>query len=143
MIEEPVLVDTGAFIALFNANDPAHAAFSQLAMELPLGKVYTCWPVITEAAYLLRKYRAQRDALLDAVAAGEFQLLQIDCDELPAIRQVLLTYNDQDIDLADATLVYLANREAISTALATDLRHFRRFRLNSGKYFRILPTDLQ
>ena len=88
----------------------------ELARELPLGKAYTCWPVITVAAYLLRRYRQLRDALFESVSAGEFQLLQIDGNELTAIHGILSTYNDQNIDLADATLVQLADREQIAAS---------------------------
>ena len=67
MLPEPVLVDTGALIALYNANDPAHRMCSETARLLPVGKAYTCWPVITEAAYLLRKHPRQRKSLLQAI----------------------------------------------------------------------------
>jgi predicted nucleic acid-binding protein len=142
MIEEPVLVDTGALIALYNQKDPAHKAGVELAKELPLGKAYTCWPVITETAYLLRKYPQQRDAFLDAVHVGEFQLLLLDSEDLPGMQQVFATYKDQAVDLADAALVHLGNRERISTVFATDLRHFRVYRLKNGQQFRILPADM-
>jgi predicted nucleic acid-binding protein len=142
MIEEPVLVDTGALIALYSEKDPAHRACVDLARQLPLGKAYTCWPVITEAAYLLRKYPAQRDTLFDAIHAGEFQLLPLDASDLPRMREVFSIYNDQEVDLADAALVHLGNREQISLVMTTDLRHFRVYRLANEKYFRILPAEL-
>jgi predicted nucleic acid-binding protein len=141
MIEELVLVDTGALIALYNLNDPAHDICSDLVRELPLGKVYTCWPVITEAAYLLRKYARQRNAFFEAVSAGEFQLLPLDGDDLREMRNVFAAYADQTVDLTDAALVHLGNREQISSVFTTDRRHFRIYRLKNGRYFRILPTD--
>ena len=142
MVDEAVLVDAGALIALYNAKDPAHEACADVARELPVGKAYTCWPVITEAAYLLRRYSKQRSTLFAAVHAGEFQLLPLDGDELPAIEEVFTTYHDQQVDLADAALVHLGNREAISTVFATDHRHFQVYRLNNGRAFRILPADV-
>ena len=124
MIEEPLLVDTGALISLFNVNDPAHLACASLAKMLPLGKVYTCWPVVTEAAHLLRKYPAQRDALFSAVSHGDYQLLSLDSNELPAIQELIATYDDHQVDLADAALVHLGNREGIEIVFTTDRRHF-------------------
>ena len=82
MIEEPILVDTGGLIALYNQKDPAHDA------------------------------------------------------------GVELTYKDQGVDLADAALVHLGNRERITTVFATDLRHFRVYRLKNGQQSRILPADV-
>jgi predicted nucleic acid-binding protein len=143
MVDEPVLVDTGALIALYNAKDPGHGTCADVAKELPVGKAYTCWPVITEAAYLLSGYPEKRSALFDAVHAGEFQLLQLDENDLPPIAEVFSIYHDQHVDLADAALVHLGNREDISTVFATDLRHFRVYRLRNGRAFRVLPADSQ
>lgn len=142
MVDEAVLVDTGALVALYNTKDPDHEACSEVAKQLPVGKAYTCWPVITEAAYLLRRYPLQRSALFAAVYAGEFQLLPLDEGDLPAIEDVFASYHDQEVDLADASIVHLGNRESISTVFATDQRHFRVYRLNDGRTFRILPADL-
>ncbi len=141
MIEETVLMDTGALIALFNVSDPAHLACASLAKVLPLGKVYTCWPVLTEAAYLLRKYPAQRDALFSAVSYGDYQLLSLDSSDLTAIQQLIATYDDQQVDLADAALVHLANREGIEVVCTTDRRHFTIYRLANGRFFRLLPEN--
>ncbi len=70
VINEKVLVDTGPLIALFNANERQHEACSKLADNLPVGKAYTCWPVLTEAAYLLRKHPKQQRELLEVVDDG-------------------------------------------------------------------------
>ena len=69
MLSEPVLIDTGPLIALYNDRDPQHAACRELLASVPFGKAYTCWPVITEAAYMLRKRPSQRDDLLQSTIA--------------------------------------------------------------------------
>ncbi len=139
MLPEVVLVDAGALIALYNVLDPAHRACAEAAKQLPVGKAYTCWPVLTEAAYLLRKYRDQRAHLFDAVYHGEFSLLTLTSDDVPSIQDVFSTYRDQDVDLADAALVHLGNREGIEAIFTTDRRHFGMYRLQNGRSFRILP----
>ena len=48
-----VLIDTGPIVALLRRRDSQHSVCDSVAEELPL-PAYTCWPVITEAAYLLR-----------------------------------------------------------------------------------------
>jgi predicted nucleic acid-binding protein len=52
MLTEPVLIDTGPLVAYFNKRD-AHnircaSVFDDIAPPL-----ITCWPVLTEASYLL------------------------------------------------------------------------------------------
>jgi predicted nucleic acid-binding protein len=139
MLHEPVLVDTGALIALYNSRDPAHPSCSETASLLPVGKAYTCWPVVTEAFYLLRKYPRQRNSLSRAIQRGEFVILLLTSEDLPGIDEVLSKYQDQEVDLADAALVHLAGREQISTVFSTDRRHFSVYRFGDSKSFRILP----
>lgn len=139
MRPEPVLVDTGALIALYNSRDPAHRSCTETARLLPIGKAFTCWPVITEAVYLLRKHPRQRKSLLHAIHRGEFELLTLTSDDLVAIDDIISKYGDQEIDLADAALVHLGNRERISAVFSTDHRHFAVLRLDDGTSFRILP----
>jgi uncharacterized protein len=81
MLRDPILVDTGALIGLFNPNDSHHSSCISVSQLFPIGKAYTCWPVITEAMYLLRNYPKQRDGLLDAIHNGEFILLHLRREE--------------------------------------------------------------
>lgn len=142
MIVEPVLVDSGALIAIYNVNDPHHAACVEQLKTLPVGKAYTCWPVVTESAYLLRRHPAQRTKLLQAVAADEFALLPLGGKDLEGIQQVFEKYHDHEVDLADAALVHLAHREGIETVFTLDRRHFSVFRLNDRRPLRLLPDHL-
>jgi len=141
MLNEPVLVDTGALIALYNANDPYHAACALQVQSLPFGKAYTCWPVVTEAFYLLRKYPRDQQRLLDALDADEFVLLTLDRSDLQGIRDIIDKYHDQDVDLADAALVQLADREGIDVVFTIDRRHFSVYRKQDGSSFRLLPDS--
>lgn len=139
MLNEPVLVDTGAFVALYEVRDTHHQACTAQVNELPVGKAYTCWPVITEASYLLRAYPKACEQLLQTLEQGVFMLLPLTTSDLEGIRTVFATYHDQDVDLADACLVHLGNRENIETVFTLDRRHFSVYRLENGNPFRILP----
>jgi hypothetical protein len=79
---EPVLADTGPLIALCESKDPHHKACREQAKLLPVGKAYTCWPVLTEAAYRLRRYPAQRAKLFQAVREGVYILLPLDVEDM-------------------------------------------------------------
>jgi hypothetical protein len=139
MLIEPVLVDAGALIALCETNDPLHAACVEQAKLLPVGKAYTCWPVLTEAIYRLRHYPIERKRLLEAVRDGIYSLLPLDANDVDGLEAILAKYGDQEVDLADACLVHLANRERIEAVFTTDRRHFQVYRKADGKPFRLLP----
>lgn len=136
---ESVLVDTGPLIALYESKDLHHGACREQARNLPVGKACTCWPVLTEAAYRLRRYPRERAKLFEAVRDGIYVLLPLGAQDMADIEAVFRTYHDQEVDLADACLVHLANREKITRIFTLDRRHFGVFRMANGRPFELLP----
>ncbi|MBI4486067.1 MAG: toxin-antitoxin system, toxin component [Acidobacteria bacterium] len=49
-------------------------------------------------------------------------------------------YHDRGMDYADATLVHLAQREALSTVFTIDHAGFEAYRVGGRKRLRILPS---
>ena len=58
---------------------------------------------------------------------------------LPGITVILAKYADLGVQLADASLVHLANREGIDTIFTLDRRDFGVMRLAHGKRIRLVP----
>ena len=141
MLNEPVLVDTGPLIAFYSDDDAQHAACKEQMSLLPVRKAYTCWPVIVEAAYMLRRRPEQRDDLLESVGNGYLPLLRLRSNDVAQVRAILTKYHDQDIDLADACLLHLADRENIGSVLTLDRRHFGILRRVNGEMLKILPEQ--
>ncbi len=133
-------MDTGPLIALNESKDPQHWACQEQAKLLPVAKSYTCWPVITEAAYRLRRYPVERGKLFRAVRDGVFVLLTLGPHDLQGIEAVFRNYHDQDVDLADACLLHLANREKIRRIFTLDRRHFGVFRTADGNPLECYPV---
>ncbi len=81
---EPILTDTGPLVALFSEQDQHHQRFSDAltAINPPL---FTCWPVVTEAAWLLRKRPDALQKLFASFDGGLFALLLLAAADLPAI----------------------------------------------------------
>ena len=115
-----------------------HALCDAVANELSL-PTYTCWPVITEAAYLLRQTPQVVRGLLTCCDGSRFEILSLSRDDLVGIEAILSRYEDQGFDLADAALMHLANRENIDAVFTLDRRHFGLFRTARGSSLRLLP----
>ncbi|MEX0675578.1 MAG: PIN domain-containing protein [Pirellulales bacterium] len=136
-----ILIDTGPIVALLRRRDARHAVCDAAAKELTL-PTYTCWPVITEAAYLLRQSPKVVRRLLACCDGTRFEILSLVRDDLPAIEAILADYQDQGFDLADAALMHLANREGIDTVFTLDRRHFAVFQGARTGGLRLVPDGV-
>ncbi len=122
-IDEPVLVDASAIVTLADRHLPDYDGCLAVSEMLPLDKTFISWPVVTEAAYLLRNKRHHRAKLLEGVENGSLELLQLTSDDIAAVEAVIDKYDDEEVDLADAAIVHLANREEIRAIFTLDRRH--------------------
>ena len=103
--------------------------------------MFSCWPVITEAVWLLRAYPAAVQQLLRSIGNGFVELLPLDSAEAKFVADVMKKYADLAPQVADAALVYLADREEIDTIFTLDQRDFSIYRSARKKAFKILPES--
>ena len=133
-----MLVDTGPIVAILSESDEHHqACVGQL--QCIGGPLLTCWPVIAEAAWLLRAHPQAVGRLLSSFDGRPFELLPLNEADLSGIAAILAKYKGLGIQLADASLVHLANREGIETMFTLDRRDFGVLRLARGKKLRLIP----
>src|SRR5260370_1329008 len=59
--------------------------------------------------------------------------------EIQEIHGLMCGYWDRRLDFADATLVYLAKRESLSTVFTVDFGDFETYRIHGRRRFRVLP----
>ena len=133
-----VLVDTGPLVAILSRQDAHHEVCVEALREMP-GPLLTCWPVITEAAWLLRRSPLAVQRLLGSMDGGFLELLPLAGAEADAIASLMKRYESIRPQLADVTLVYLASRERIETIFTLDRRDFSIYRTGRKRSFRILP----
>ena len=136
-----VLVDTGPLVAILSSVDEHHAACVKALHQLP-GPLFSCWPVVTEAVWLLRSHPRAVQQLLRSVSdkpGGFLELLPLAGTEAEGIAEVMKQYADMHPQLADAALVYLAEREGIDTIFTLDRRDFSVYRSAQKRPFRIVP----
>jgi predicted nucleic acid-binding protein len=137
-VTERVLIDTGPMVALFSEGDQHHQQCRE-ALSALIPPLLTCWPVLTEAAWLLRERPAALHDLFRSFEGGLFALLPLDADDLPAIAALMKRYESAGLQLADATLAHLAERERIRTVFTTDRRDFSILRLKRNRSLRLIP----
>ncbi|MGH9638971.1 MAG: type II toxin-antitoxin system VapC family toxin [Bryobacteraceae bacterium] len=134
----PVLIDAGPIVAILSDSEQHHDACIEQLQQIR-SPLLTCWPVITEAAWLLRNRPATIRRLLSSLGGRPFKVLALSEADLAGIAAVLEKYEDLDIQLADASLVHLANREKIETIFTLDRGDFSVLRLARGKKIRVVP----
>jgi predicted nucleic acid-binding protein len=76
----------------------------------------------------------------DFIREGGALLAPITDTDLPAIEALMARYADRPMDFADATLVHVAEREALRTILTIDPNDFETYRIGRSAKFRILPA---
>jgi predicted nucleic acid-binding protein len=133
-----VLVDAGPLVALLDRSDNDHEAMVSAfdAIQDPLVSV---WPAVVEAMYLLAfSWQAQK-ALWEILETKVVRLLSLDESDFARMKQLMEKYRDLPMDLADAALVQVAEREDIRRILTLDQRDFGIYRRSRKGQFTLLP----
>ena len=133
-----VLVDTGPLVAILSRDDEYHDTCVNALHEMA-GPLLSCWPVITEAAWLLRRSPRAVQQLLENIDGGFLELLPLAGAEAASIAVLMRKYEDIRPQLADAALVHLAGRERIKTIFTLDRRDFAVYRSSRKHNFEIVP----
>jgi uncharacterized protein len=134
-----VLVDTSPIVAILSRRDQYHRTCVDALRDMP-GPLFTCWPVITEAAWLLRRDANAIQQLLNSIDGGLFEMQTLTTADAKPISAIMKKYRDIRIQLADAALVHLAARDGVDTVFTLDRRDFSVYRLPRGRAFRIIPV---
>ncbi len=125
-----ILIDAGPLVALVDAGDQHHAKCAAALKELrePLA---TVWPPFVEAMYLLSDLTVAQDALWEMLERGAVLLLPLDASDFPRIRELMRKYANRPMDLADAALLRVAEREGLRKIFTVDRRDFSVYRLHN------------
>jgi uncharacterized protein len=134
---KPILLDTGAIVALLDRSEKFHERCAEAVRRLD-APLITCEAVIAESCYLVRNLRGASEAILQNVGEGIFQIPFQLTREAAGVRLILKKYQDRAIDLADACLIHLADEFETGDVLTLD-RDFEIYRWGRNKVFRMLP----
>ena len=135
------LLDTSVMVAFFDIKEDRHELYkAKLRVAQTQGRhLVTTWPCISEASYILSP--SGHFALLNWIASGGTLVNDIDLADLPKMVEYMQTYTEPGkslADLADVSLVWLAQKLDCTHILTEDRRDFLRYRMSDGRAFEIL-----
>jgi predicted nucleic acid-binding protein len=138
-MQSVTLCDASALIALINQDDANHNrcvdALSQLSVPL-----VTTWSCFTEAMHLLGRYGGwwAQDELWDYLADQTLILHLNHAEEQARMRFLMERYRDVPMDLADASLVAVAETLNQRRIFTLD-RDFQIYRFRGNQPFEVVP----
>lgn len=114
-----ILVDSGPLIALFDGSDKYHGQVKSY-LHTYQGVLVTTWAVLTEVSHMLDfNLNVQLD-FLKWVELDGLEVYEIPQHNIGDIREMMSKYTNVPMDLADATLMYVAHSENMKEILSID-----------------------
>lgn len=137
-----VIADTGFWVALANSRDKHHEAAKYRFIELSTqgASFITTWPVMAETCHLLLRELGHTAQIkfMENYQKGAFEVFDIHRENSARIAALMTKYADLPMDLADASLVVLAEHLRHGRILSTDQRDFQAYRWKQREPFRNL-----
>ena len=136
-----VIADSGPLGALFNKRDRFHdRAVEFFRVHGAALRCHTTWEVASEVMYFLDFNVDAQGDFLEWLHAGHergfMTITALDPTDLPGLSKLVRKYADRPMDLADASLVWLANKTDITDIITVDRADFSVYRTNKRKSFR-------
>jgi hypothetical protein len=134
------LTDAGPLIAIIDADEADHDACMESLNQISVPLV-TTWPAFTEAMYLLARaggIRAQR-ALWRLVQTNRLVVADLSPSVVDRSARLMDQYADRPMDLADATLVALAEERGQRRIFTLDT-DFQIYRFRGRQRFETIPA---
>ncbi len=125
-----VLLDTGPLVAWLDQGDGDHTRCAAFFADYQ-GPFVTTWPVLTEVCHLLPRHIVGR--FMRWVAAGGMTVRELAPTAADDIATLMEKYGDLPMDLADASLVWLAGEMGLDEIATLDVTDFGIYRLPGGK----------
>ena len=130
-----ILADTGPLVALLLKNDPYHRATVRWTTR-NVHRLLSTWPVVTEVCHFLGL--EGKLALFQMIERGALDIADIACGDVRAFASLMTAYADREVDLADASLVLLAERTGTADIITIDRTDFSIYRLSRNRAFNVV-----
>lgn len=136
-----IVADTGAVLALMDADDRHHATLRALFERRPASWVLP-WAVLPEIDYLAatRLGRPTQEAFLEDLADGTWVVEWGRPSDLERARELDRSYADLGLGLVDGAVIAVAERLEARAIATLDVRHFAAVEILGNP--QLLPRDL-
>jgi uncharacterized protein len=137
-----IIVDTGFWLALASDRDRYHQQAKQ-ALSRVNEPLITTWCVVTETCYLLltRMGNFAQVSFLNSLSTDQIELFDLQHHHKPQIAILMQRYANLPMDLADASLIILAEYLGHGRILSVDQRDFNTYRWKNTQPFQNLLFD--
>jgi uncharacterized protein len=137
-----IIVDTGFWLALVDQKDTYHQRAKQTLKQYN-ETLITTWCVVTETCYLLltRKGVKAQTAFINSLDQELFTVFNLEIHHTSRITQLMEKYADLPMDLADASLVILAEHLGHGRIFSVDKRDFNTYRWKQNYPFENLLIE--
>lgn len=134
------ILDTGVLYAFLDKTDAYHQPAVEIMSSIRDGIVFPV-PAVTEVSYFVKKHLGLNRLanFLGDLSDTSLILEAPQSSDYLRSAEVLIKYNDANIDFVDAMIVAMAERLNISKILTVDRRHFQIFRPVHCAAFELLP----
>jgi predicted nucleic acid-binding protein len=126
-----ILVDTGPLVALFDPADGSHRHCVGILERID-EPLCTTVPVLTEAFHILSPGSTGSQRLIDFLGAQGIELWYLSDSTLTRAFELMVRYADHPMDLADASLVVLAETLRLRKVFTVDRGDFATYRIQRG-----------
>jgi predicted nucleic acid-binding protein len=133
------LIDTGPLVSFLASGLTRHSwTCDQWKLFRP--PLLTCEPVLTEAAFLLRREGREADPLFALLERGVIRIAFDIQEEQADLRALMHRYRNRPMSLADACLVRMSELYASGEVFTLDA-DFRIYRRHGNKVIPVLLPD--
>lgn len=136
-----ILIDTGPIVAFFDKDDRYHSLCIEILKEIREPLV-TTWPVLTECFYLLNFSWEVQDSLWLFIQRGGTEIYPLEKELFIRCRELMKQYRDLPMDLADASLLVLADILGVSKIFTLDHKDFSIYRLKQKRRLTLIPSKI-
>jgi predicted nucleic acid-binding protein len=135
-----IVADTGAIIALIDADDKHHREMVALFEEDP-GAWVLPWAILPEVDYLVLKHVGSRAqlAFVRDIASGAFQIEWGDERDIDRASEICAKHTKLELGLVDAVVMAIAERLHARAIATLDVRDFGAVKVAGSP--KLLPRD--